>query len=137
MKNAKTAPIKIYLKPFHVDAELADGNACGGWDENFTAELALECETLNKDGFVLENQTIIRSIRKFFAGKKYIASCEQLCQCIARLCYDMAPDRLNTIHVKVYNLTGHLEVTWTRGLDVPPLAVCVTGSVESKNARRD
>jgi hypothetical protein len=131
MKNSETlkldyAPIRLVINPFDVRARLAEGHACGGWDEKFRAAVTLECENLDKHGFVVENMTVIKTIRKFFKGRKYVASCEQLCQCIAHICHDLVGERLTCAEVKVYNLTGHLEIKWCKGEAIPPLPFCVT-----------
>ena len=122
--NPELAPISLVINPFAVEAKLAEDHVCGGWDEHFKTAITLECENLDNHGFVVENLTVIKTVRDFFRGKKYVASCEQLCQCIARICHDLAPDRLNRINVKVYNLTGHLEIDWRKGQALPPLPEC-------------
>ena len=124
--NPNLAPIRLVINPFDVRARLAEGHACGGWDEKFKTQVTLTSQNLDEHGFVVENLTVIRTIRKFFKGKKYVASCEQLCQCIARICLDLVGERLTHVHVKVYNLTGHLEMDWDKGESIPPLPFCVT-----------
>jgi hypothetical protein len=123
--NSKPAPISLVIRPFNVKAELAENHVCGGWDEHFRTAVTLECDDLDSHGFVVENLTVIRTIRKYFKGRKYVASCEQLCQCIARICFDLGGERLTRIHVKVYNLTGHLEIDWRRGYSIPPHPQCI------------
>lgn len=126
------APIRLVINPFDVRARLAEGHACGGWDEKFRCAVTLTSEDLDEHGFVVENMTVIKTIREFFKGKKYVASCEQLCQCIAHICHKLAGERLTHVHVKVYNLTGHLEIDWNRGETIPPLPFCVTKNIKPK-----
>jgi len=123
--NAETSPILLVINPFEVEAFLAEDHVCGGWDTHFRTDIVLESSSLDENGFVVENMSVIKAIRDFFKGKVYVASCEQLCQCIARICHDLAPNRLTRINVKVYNLTGHLEINWKRGQALPPLPHCV------------
>lgn len=124
--TSSNTPITLVLNPFTVKAKLAEDHVCGGWDEHFKTAISIESSNLDGEGFVVENMSVIYAVRAFFRAKKYIASCEQLCQCIANICLDLCGDRANRIHVKVYNLTGHLELTWVRGQDVPPLPACVS-----------
>lgn len=130
MKEANTtlnpvlAPISLVIDPFTVKARLAQNHVCGGWDKHFRTSVTLVSEDLDKDGFVVENLTVIRTIRKFFGNRKYVASCEQLCQCIAHICHDLGGERITAIHVKVFNLTGHLALDWHRGQSIPPLPEC-------------
>lgn len=119
------APVSLVIEPFDVRARLAEGHACGGWDEKFRTAVTLESETLDEHGFVVENMTVIKAVRAFFKGRKYVASCEQLCQCIANITHGLGDDRLTRIKVKVFNLTGHLEIDWQRGQTIPPLPHCV------------
>lgn len=123
--NANFAPISLVIKPFAVAASLDKHHVCGGWDGHFKAAVTIVSDNLDENGFVVENLTVIRTIRKFFKGRKYRASCEQLCQCIAHICHGLAGDRVTSIHVKVYNLTGHLEINWNKGQTIPPLPHCV------------
>ncbi len=124
--NPKLAPVRLVILPFDVRARLAEGHACGGWDEKFRAAITLTSDRLDEHGFVVENMTVIKTVRDFFRGKKYVASCEQLCQCIANICHNLAGERLQHVHVKVYNLTGWLEIDWNKGEAIPPLPFCVT-----------
>jgi hypothetical protein len=121
-----TAPVSLVIEPFDVRSRLAEGHACGGWDEKFKASVTLISTDLDEHGFVVENLSVIRAIRKFFKGRTYVASCEQLCQCIAHICHDLVGDRLISCHVKVFNLTGHLALDWERGQSIPPLPLCVS-----------
>lgn len=125
-RHNKKSPIRLVIDPFDVRARLAEGHACGGWDEKFRAAVTLECDDLDQNGFVVENLTLIRTIRKFFKGKKYVASCEQLCQCIAHISRELVGPRLKRAHVQVINLTGHVEIEWRKGEKIPPLPMCVT-----------
>jgi hypothetical protein len=125
----------ITIKPFAVRASLAVGEECGGWDGHFRASITMDCKELDKRGFVVENLSIIRATRKFFAGRKFVASCEQLCECIAHLANKLGEGRLTRIRVRVYNLTGHVDLDWKRGCSIPPLPVCL-GSTKRKAKRK-
>src|SRR3954466_9774193 len=99
--NPIQAPVSLVINFFDIAAVLAEGHACGGWDKKFRASIVLECEKLDEHGFVVENMTVIKAVRAFFKGRKYVASCEQLCQCIAHICHDLAGGRLTRVNVKV------------------------------------
>jgi hypothetical protein len=120
------APIRLVILPFEIEAKLSNEYACGGWDKRFKASMTLECEQLDEHGFVVENQTLIQTVRDYFAKSKYQASCEQLCQCIARISHDLMGDRLTRAQVQVFNLTGYTEIEWTKGTSIPPLPFCET-----------
>lgn len=117
-------PIRLVILPFEIEARLSESTACGGWDKRFKAGVMCECYELDENGFVIENQTLIQNIRDYFAQAKYKASCEQLCQCIAHLCFRMTGKRLTRVTVQVFNLTGYTEIDWQAGSEVPPLPFC-------------
>lgn len=119
--NQKPSPVRLVINPFEVVSYLADGEACGGWDEKFTAAVTLTSEQLDEHGFVVENMSVVNAVRDFFKGRMYKASCENLCEAITNICHSLVGDRLTHAHVKVFNLTGHLELDWHKGDMVPPL----------------
>jgi hypothetical protein len=117
--------IRLVILPFEIEAKLADSTACGGWDKRFKASIDVACVQLDEHGFVIENQTLIQCVRDYFAKAKYVASCEQLCQCLVHICYEQVGERMTQCKVRTYNLTGFTELQWYCGQEIPPLPVCI------------
>ncbi len=115
-------PVTLFLKKFSVPADLADDNVCGGYDGQFRVSLSVTSTDLDNAGFVTHNENLIRAIRDRFApvNGKLKASCEELAGGVINVTHDLMGGRLVAAKARVFNLTGHVDVTWAAGLPVPP-----------------
>lgn len=124
--HSKRKPtITLVTDPFKVEAKLTPDNACGGWDKEFRAAMEVTVDELDQDGFVVEAKALIQMVRDYFKPATYRASCEQLAQCIVNLVHGLVGDKLLTVKVQVFSLTGHIRMEWKAGDQVPELPFCV------------
>ena len=119
-KECACPEITLVILPFWIPAKLADNAACGGYNKRFRAEIHLTVTTLDCDGFVVENLSLIKACRDRFKMTMYKASCEELSMGIVNIAHEMLGDRLITATVKVFNLTGYTQTVWKRGELIPP-----------------
>lgn len=132
MPQKKRRPtITLVTNPFNVKAKLSPLNACGGWDKEFRAAVEVQVDELDESGFVIEAKSLIEAIREYFRPATYRASCEQLAQCIVNLVHGMVGDKVKLIRARVFSLTGHIQIEWQEGDEVPENPFCVAGHAPS------
>jgi hypothetical protein len=129
----KAGLFSIQINPFEIPALISVVARCGGYDQGFEAEIEVTTNDLDSDGFVVHNEKLVEAIRNMF-GKGNIegidesldepvvwrASCEQLTAGIAHVIINMIPlERLEVIHVKVFNHLGHTSIDWIPSDAIP------------------
>ncbi|MDQ5893150.1 MAG: hypothetical protein QG640_161 [Patescibacteria group bacterium] len=120
--------ISLVIQPFWIKAQLADYAACGGYNKKFKVSATLTVEKLDCDGFVVENLSFIHECRQSFRVAMYKASCEELAQGITNIGHRMIGDRLESMMVRIFNLTGYIELNWVRGQGIPAFPRCATST---------
>ncbi len=119
-KATGKAEITLHLKPFTVEASLADNHVCGGYDGEFQASCDLVADSLDSSGFVTDNLGFIELVKQAFSATMLKASCEELALGIVNLACSTVGSRLARASVQVFNLTGSANVSWVKGDGVPP-----------------
>ncbi len=117
-KKAKSQ-ITLFLKPFSVEASLADNHVCGGYDGQFRMSCELTVDTLDGSGFVTDNLSVIKEVKRSFGKTMLKASCEELACGVVNVASKLVGTRLIKASVRVFNLTGHVQVQWNEGEEIP------------------
>lgn len=121
LTQVKYPSVSLNLLGVSIQAALVDNHICGGMTKGaFKCDIHIEVDKLDNNGFVTDNQTFIDTIKREFRGRGLMkASCEELCNAIVNFSYHMVGDNTKTIRARIYNLTGHVDITWKRGMVVP------------------
>lgn len=116
----------LFIKRFSVQVDLISKARCGGYDGHFETEAYLVVDKLDSDGFVVQNEEFMSNVRSVFASYPIKASCEELAAGVAHIAAQMADERLVSVNVKVFNLTGFTTASWQRGNTIPPFPRAAT-----------
>lgn len=128
----------IFLNRFRVEAALVDDMVCGGYDGGFECEVEVFVDRLDADGFAVHNERFVQTVRDEFARGTFKASCEELSAGVAFVATQMVDDRLTSVHVRVYNLTGYTTAVWKRGMKIPTFPRFATDKeIERTHERRE
>jgi len=110
----------LAVHSFGVDAQLVENAICGNGNAgSFETECRLVVEGLDGSGFVVEVHSFIEAVQRAYADGMRKASCEELAGGVVHVAHRLIGSRLVEASATVYNQTGHVEVAWKRGDEVP------------------
>lgn len=130
----------LVVERFIVDAQLVENAICGnGNGGSFETECRLVVEGLDDNGFVVEVHSFIEAVQRAYADGMRKASCEELAGGVINVAHRLIGPRLTEASATVYNQTGHVEVDWERGNEVPafPRTATAQETKATRKARRE
>jgi len=126
----------LVVNRFAVNAELAENAICGNGNENgFEVSCRVTARGLDGDGFVVEVQDLIASVRRAFDRGMLKASCEELAGGVIHIIHAKLGTRLAKASAAVINKTGRVEIVWEEGEEVPAFPRTAT-TQEERDTRR-
>jgi hypothetical protein len=121
-----------------IPVKLAKNFVCGGVDDVFTTRFSVSVRGLDLSGFVYEVKSLIDDIKANFDPDQGMlkASCEELAGGVVNsLWSSIGSRRLVAAHVEVDNRTGHVEIDWKEGDEVPSFPRFATASERGETER--
>ena len=120
MPKLKAGPVyRLTLSKQTARTVLIDKNVCGGAENGtFKYDLEISVSALDNAGFVVDNR-VVGTILNLWTDRTYVASCETLAGGLVQFVQKTMPARVTRVVARVYNKTGHAEVIWESGQELP------------------
>lgn len=119
MMNAKKT---LVVNDQIISTKLVGSSPCNCDSGSFRTSYKITSRKLNHNGFILDVKKIMNEIQGRFEHRTLHASCEQLAEGVANSILYFGKSwyaDITELTVVVTNKTGHVELTWVQGEQIP------------------